>query len=202
MPLLHCSFYLTANLGRILRQTKRGGIFMNRLLQKLIQLDQRLFVGINGRLHRSFLNFWLYHLTHLGGAWFTILSTLFIWIVAPAPWNKVGLQACVALAISHIPVALAKKTYPRVRPYLTLPGTNTFRNPLTDHSFPSGHTTAIFSVTMTFMAVQPALAFILGPLALIVAVSRIYLGLHYPSDVLAGAVIGSSVALGTVALWA
>ncbi|WP_334073788.1 MULTISPECIES: phosphatase PAP2 family protein [Paenibacillus] len=175
---------------------------MTRLLQKLIRLDQKLFVGINGRLHRSFLNFWLYYLTHLGGAVFTILATLLIWLAAPEPWNKTGLQAGVALAISHIPVALAKKTYPRVRPYLTLPGTNTFRNPLTDHSFPSGHTTAIFSVTVPFMAAMPVLTFILGPVALIVAVSRIYLGLHYPSDVLAGAVIGSSVAFGTVALWA
>lgn len=175
---------------------------MARWFQKLVQLDQKLFVGINVRLHRSFLNFWLYHLTHLGGAWFTILATLTVWLIAPKPWSTVGLQACVALAISHIPVALAKKTYPRVRPYLTLPGTNTFRNPLTDHSFPSGHTTAVFSVTVPFIAAQPGLVFILGPVALIVAVSRIYLGLHYPSDVLAGAVVGSSIALGTVALWA
>ncbi|MEF2966955.1 phosphatase PAP2 family protein [Paenibacillus sp. M1] len=175
---------------------------MKRWMQKLVQLDQKLFVGINGRLHRSFLNFWLYHLTHLGGAWFTILSTLIVWMIAPAPWNKVGLQSCVALAISHIPVALAKKKYPRLRPYMTLPGTNTFRNPLTDHSFPSGHTTAIFSVTMPFIALQPGLVLLLGPVALIVAISRIYLGLHYPSDVLAGAAIGSFVALGTVAFWA
>lgn len=174
---------------------------MTRLLQKLILLDQKLFVGINGRLHRSFLNFWLYHLTHLGGAWFTILSTLLIWFVAPKPWSTIGLQACVALAISHIPVALAKKTYPRVRPYLTLPDTHTFRNPLTDHSFPSGHTTAIFSVTMPFVIAQPALGLILVPVALTVAISRIYLGLHYPSDVLAGVIIGSFVAFGTVALW-
>lgn len=175
---------------------------MTRLFHKLQQLDRQLFVGINGRLHRSFLNFWLYHLTHLGGAWFTIFSSLFIWLAAPQPWSKIGLQSCVALAISHLPVALVKKTYPRLRPYLTLPGTNTFRNPLTDHSFPSGHTTAIFSITVPFMAAVPSLILVLLPIALIVAVSRIYLGLHYPSDTLAGAVIGSSVALGTVALWA
>ncbi|MDU4695873.1 MAG: phosphatase PAP2 family protein, partial [Paenibacillus sp.] len=48
----------------------------------------------------------------------------------------------------------------------------------------------------------PGLILVLLPVALLVAVSRIYLGLHYPSDTLAGAVIGSSVALGTVALWA
>lgn len=174
---------------------------MARILQKLKHLDQLLFVGINSRLHRSFLNFWLYHITHLGGAWFTIAAVLAIWLTAPAPWNMVGLQSGVALAISHIPVALAKKTYPRLRPYLTLPGTNTFRNPLTDHSFPSGHTTAIFSVTIPFILAAPGLAFILGPIAFLVAISRIYLGLHYPSDVLAGAVIGTSVAVGTVAFW-
>lgn len=174
---------------------------MTQLLMKLKKLDQQLFVGINGRLHRSFLNFWVYHITHLGGAWFTIIASLLIWYAAPQPWSKVGLQSCVALAVSHLPVVIAKKTYPRVRPYLALPNTKTFRNPLKDHSFPSGHSTAIFSVTMPFVAAAPGLAIILLPLALIVALSRIYLGLHYPSDCLAGAVIGSSVAFGTVALW-
>ncbi|RRJ64427.1 phosphatase PAP2 family protein [Paenibacillus oralis] len=175
---------------------------MNQLIQKLKNLDRRIFVGINGRWHRKFLNSWLYRLTFLGGATFTIASSLLIWLAAPQPWSRVGLQSCVALALSHLPVALVKKTYPRVRPYLTLPGTNTFRNPLKDHSFPSGHTTAIFSVTVPFVAAVPALGFVLLPVALLVAVSRIYLGLHYPSDCLAGAVIGSCVALGTVAFWA
>jgi membrane-associated phospholipid phosphatase len=111
------------------------------------------------------------------------------------------LQAGVALALSHIPVAVSKKTWPRQRPYLTLPGTNTFRNPLTDHSFPSGHTTAVFSLVTPFVAACPVLAWVLVPVALSVAVSRMYLGLHYPSDCLAGATIGTAVAAGTVALW-
>lgn len=174
---------------------------MNRLLLKLKHLDQQLFFGINIGLHRSFLNPLIYYITHMGGASFTILFTIFIWVIAPQPWSLAGLQALCALSISHIPVAIAKKAYPRIRPYLMLPDTNTFRNPLTDHSFPSGHTTAIFSIMIPFIAVAPALVFILIPLALFVAISRIYLGLHYPSDVLAGAIIGTLVSTGTVALW-
>lgn len=174
---------------------------MRHWLQSLANLDRKLFVAINVKLHRKFLNFWVYHLTHLGGATFTIAITLLIWKIGTPPWNKVALQSGVALACSHIPVALAKKLYPRIRPYLTLPGINTFKNPLKDHSFPSGHTTAIFSVTIPFMIAQPSLIVILLPLALLVGTSRIYLGLHYPSDVLAGLVIGTSVAAGTVAFW-
>jgi undecaprenyl-diphosphatase len=174
---------------------------MDRLVIKLLTLEHRLFKWINGRLHNRFLNFWLYYLTHLGGATFTIASTLLIWLLAPSPWAETGAKALVALAASHIPVAIAKKLYPRVRPYITLPDTNTFRNPLTDHSFPSGHTTAIFSVTVPFMAETPILTFILAPIGFIVGISRIYLGLHYPSDVIAGAILGSAAAAGTVALW-
>lgn len=174
---------------------------MDRLVIKILTVEQRMFKWINGRLHNRFFNFWLYYVTHLGGATFTITSTLLIWLLAPSPWAKTGASALIALAISHIPVAIVKKLYPRVRPYITLPGTNTFRNPLTDHSFPSGHTTAIFSVTIPFMAQTPMLTCILLPLSCIVGLSRIYLGLHYPSDVLAGAIIGSAAAAGTVALW-
>jgi len=126
---------------------------------------------------------------------------LAVWQLAPFPWSRAGLQAAVALAISHVPVAIVKKLYPRIRPYLAIPETITFRNPLTDHSFPSGHTTAIFSVTVPFMLTDPLMILLLLPFALIVAVSRMYLGLHYPSDVLVGAAIGTSVAMGTFALW-
>ncbi|WP_237690829.1 phosphatase PAP2 family protein [Paenibacillus caui] len=168
---------------------------------KLKLLDQRLFVKINTGLHRRFLISLLYYITHLGGAIFTILACMAIWRFTSGPWSTAGLMSLTALAASHIPVAIAKKTYPRLRPYLALPGTHTFRNPLKDHSFPSGHTTAIFSVTVPFMILQPLLILPLLPVALTVALSRIYLGLHYPSDVLAGGIIGTIAAFGTVALW-
>ncbi|MCE3199366.1 phosphatase PAP2 family protein [Paenibacillus sonchi] len=174
---------------------------MRHLFIKLHLLERRLFKWINGRLHNPFLNFWLFYLTHLGGATSAIGINLLIWALSPQPLRTVGLQALIALAISHLPVAIAKKLYPRVRPYLALPGTNTFHNPLKDHSFPSGHTTAIFASTVPYMVAFPVLTAILLPLACIVGFSRIYLGLHYPSDVVAGAVIGSGVAAGTIALW-
>ena len=62
------------------------------------------------------------------------------------------------------------------------------------YSFPSGHT--LHAVTFTIIAVQafPGLGMILVPFALLIAASRVVLGLHYPSDVLAGALIGTSLA--------
>lgn len=174
---------------------------MRNLFMKLHLLERHLFKWINGRLHNPFLNFWLFYITHLGGATSAIGINILVFALFPQPLKTTGFQALIALAISHIPVAIAKRLYPRIRPYLALPGTNTFHNPLKDHSFPSGHTTAIFASTVPYMAAYPALTAILLPLACIVGFSRIYLGLHYPSDVIAGAVIGSSVAAGTVALW-
>ena len=71
--------------------------------------------------------------------------------------------------------------------------------PLDEFSFPSGHT--LHAVTFTLIAIAwfPALAWILLPFAASVALSRVVLGLHYPSDVLAASVIGS--ALASLSLW-
>lgn len=174
---------------------------MSRVVSWLQEHEQRMFFWVNRRINHAILDFLLYYLTFLGGATLTIFITLSFVIFAPAPWDAVGLQSLIALAVSHIPVAIFKKKYPRLRPYLVLPQTNTHKNPLSDHSFPSGHTTAIFSVVVPFIVALPWLAFILIPVAVIVGLSRIYLGLHYPSDCAAGGLIGTAVAMGTVAFF-
>ena len=66
--------------------------------------------------------------------------------------------------------------------------------PLDRYSFPSGHTLHAVSFTTIALAHFPELAIVLVPFALLVAVSRVVLGLHYPTDVAAGAVLGATLA--------
>jgi undecaprenyl-diphosphatase len=69
-------------------------------------------------------------------------------------------------------------------------------------SFPSGHTITAFAVAISLGAFYPALALGLVFCAVSVAVSRILLGMHFLSDVLAGAVIGSALACAFASLLA
>jgi undecaprenyl-diphosphatase len=71
--------------------------------------------------------------------------------------------------------------------------------PLDEFSFPSGHTLQAVSFAVVALAWYPWLAPLLLPFAALVAASRVVLGLHYPSDVLAAIVIGSG--LGSTSLW-
>jgi undecaprenyl-diphosphatase len=172
---------------------------MSRVVNWLQYRELAMFRWVNSKQH-NLLGWLLNRITHLGGATITLIFTLSMSVFAPEPWNIVGMQAFLALTLSHLPVAIMKKKYPRLRPYLVLPHTNICKKPLTDHSFPSGHTTAIFSVVLPFAIAAPALSFILIPLAFTVSFSRMYLGLHYPSDCAAGAFVGSLSALLTCSL--
>lgn len=165
---------------------------MSRVVLWLHQKELRLFFYINHKLQHSILQYILNILTHLGGAVFTIAATLSIALFTEGNLSKTGWQAFAALALSHVPVALIKRIYPRLRPYLVLPHTNIGKQLLKDHSFPSGHTTAAFASMTPFVLAYPPAGFILIPMAFIIAFSRIYLGLHYPSDCAAGMIIGTS----------
>lgn len=71
--------------------------------------------------------------------------------------------------------------------------------PLDEFSFPSGHTLHAVSFSIVAIAHYPALAWLLVPFTASVAASRVVLGLHYPSDVIAATAIGTTLACG--ALW-
>jgi undecaprenyl-diphosphatase len=74
-------------------------------------------------------------------------------------------------------------------------------SPLDEYSFPSGHTLHAVAFTLIAVYYYPALAALLLPFTLLVAASRVVLGLHYPSDVLASIVIGSAIASLSLVLW-
>jgi undecaprenyl-diphosphatase len=69
------------------------------------------------------------------------------------------------------------------------------------YSFPSGHTLHAVSFTLIATTHVPELAPLLVPFALLVAASRVVLGLHYPTDVLAGALIGAGLARSALLAW-
>ncbi len=93
-----------------------------------------------------------------------------------------------------------KKTTVRPRPYQVHQAIALGERPLDHFSFPSGHTLHAVMFTLLLGSLAPALLWAMVPFAMLVALSRMVLGLHYPSDVLAGAVLGGLVAQGV--LWA
>lgn len=93
---------------------------------------------------------------------------------------------------------LLKVRLVRERPFIGLIGIECAMPPLDRYSFPSGHT--LHAVTFTAIAIHhvPMLAWVLVPFSLLIAASRVVLGLHYPTDVLAGAALGALIAAATL----
>ncbi|CAI6076300.1 phosphatase PAP2 family protein [Cohnella sp. JJ-181] len=168
---------------------------MAQFYRMLSRFESDWFLHINLRWNREALTLLFRLLSLTGGATFTLSISLAAGLLAPGAWGTAGWQALIAVAASHIPVMLAKRVSPRSRPYQVLPQTKIGPSPLRDPSFPSGHTTAAFALLTPWMVASPALIPVLLPIGAGVALSRVYFGLHYPSDTAAGMLLGSSTAL-------
>jgi undecaprenyl-diphosphatase len=88
----------------------------------------------------------------------------------------------------------------RPRPFQSLEQVKAGAAPLDAFSFPSGHTLHAVAFTLVALEYWPGLAPLLLPFTLLTAASRVALGLHYPSDVLAGAAIGAAIGAGSLAI--
>mgnify|MGYP001157089680 CR=1 FL=1 len=89
---------------------------------------------------------------------------------------------------------LVKEQTVRNRPCMTWEAITPKEQPLDNYSFPSGHTLHAVTVTLLVLPVLPLLGLILVPVTVMIMLSRIILGLHYPTDVMVAALIGSLVA--------
>lgn len=125
-------------------------------------------------------------------------------VVLSVCFGGAGAQAAVHLAATGIVSLLLykglKRWTRRPRPFASDITIKAWIAPLDEFSFPSGHTLHAVTFTLIAIAYFPVLAWVLIPFTVSVALSRVILGLHYPSDVAAATVIGS--ALASLSLWA
>lgn len=97
-------------------------------------------------------------------------------------------------AVNLLIYKIVKRCIARPRPYRSCPGIRACVRSLDEHSFPSGHTMHSVAFALILISYYPAWGYLVWPFALLVAASRIILGLHYPSDVLVGAAVGALTA--------
>ena len=142
------------------------------------------------KLHNEFLDTFLPIITSFGnaGIGWIVLSLLLLCI---PKYRKAGLSMALALLFCLLIGNLTlKPLVARMRPYSYFPDMTLLIPPQKDFSFPSGHTFASFAAaTALFLhhKKEGAAAYIL---AVVIAFSRLYLYVHFPSDVLAGLILG------------
>lgn len=165
----------------------------------LMQLDAQLLILIHNAFHHGPLHTFWRGISQLGDVgWFWIFTAV---LLALNPKTRsVGLAAIAALALStFISNVILKNAIMRPRPFEALPGLLPLVTHASGSSFPSGHTTAAFACAFVYWLLLPK--FIGLPamlLAVLIAFSRLYLGVHYPLDVLGGiitAYLGSTIVL-------
>ncbi|MBS0580206.1 MAG: phosphatase PAP2 family protein [Proteobacteria bacterium] len=133
-----------------------------------------------------------------GIIWYVLLALL------PLLYGAAALRPVLVMALTGsvgvLLYSLLKRIFVRERPFITHRAIDRAGAPLDRYSFPSGHTLHAVSFTWQAGAHFPELLWVLLPLAAMIAASRVVLGLHYPSDVLAGAGLGAALAAAGLAL--
>jgi len=131
-----------------------------------------------------------------GVFWYTLM------LFMPVAYGSAGLYPALRMAgvgiVGLLLYKYLKARLVRERPFITLHGVVAGTKALDRYSFPSGHTLHAVSFTVLACYSFPHLAWLCVPFASLVAASRVVLGLHYPTDVLAGAAIGATLGVGAI----
>ena len=130
-------------------------------------------------------------ITHLGdGGIFWIIMTVLMLCIPKT--RKTGLACAVSMILGLILTNLAlKNLVARVRPYELIQGLTILIPKPHDWSFPSGHTTNAFAAAWVMFTMLPRKYGVPALiLAILIAFSRMYVGVHYPTDVLGGVIVG------------
>jgi len=162
---------------------------------KLLSLDGQLCLRLNRISERDRPGRFFAAISRLGDGWFWYALILLL----PLVYGRFGVLVSLHLALTGLSCLMVyrwvKRSTSRPRPFHVMPALIRREAALDEFSFPSGHTLHAVAFTLIIASHLPLVAWLVLPFTCLVALSRPVLGLHYPSDVLAGAVIGALIAV-------
>ncbi|HFK1762919.1 bacitracin ABC transporter permease [Bacillus wiedmannii] len=123
------------------------------------------------------------------------LIILAYWFTGSRKSRMMVIQAMVAFVIAEVIGKIVGEFHLNYQPFAVLPNVNKLVDHTVDNSFPSDHTILFFSICFSFWLVRKKTGWLWLILAFSVAISRIWVGVHYPFDVAIGALIGCVAAL-------
>ena len=166
------------------------------LFTRLADRDRALFARclVDPSASRIQRLFWTV-ITHLGGASCSVLAATVPFLLGGAIADAAR-ETLAVLVFSHLVVQVVKRTVSRPRPSNAIDCVTLVVEP-DRFSFPSGHSAAAMAVAFGYAIVFPSLAAPLIALAFLVGASRVFLGVHYPGDVL----VGQMIAVLTAVAW-
>ncbi len=163
-----------------------------KLLQNIHNLDVQTFSWCLKRKHRNMAVRLSRVVSYTANGPFYVLAGLAF--ILAEHWPLVKLLA-IGFLLERTVYFIFKNAFKRNRPPEAIPGYISVIKASDQFSFPSGHTSAAFLVAVAVSWVFPFMAWILLPWAIAVGMARVILGVHFPTDTLAGATLGSCLCL-------
>lgn len=165
---------------------------MKSLFEYISHRDITLLRIINNSWNCKFLDIIMPSMTYLGSFPFMFIFCTVAFLLSSAMIHAMAIKAMISVTISTGIGKILKVSVTRLRPFIKIPNLNIKKIDIDQYSFPSGHTTAAFSLAIIIALYFPMFGFITIPLAFCVGISRMYIGVHYPTDVIMGIFIGTT----------
>lgn len=166
------------------------------------QLDSNILVFIQEHIRNISLSKFFIPITHTGD--WGLLAILFTILLLMTPkLRHIGIMCVLGLLLDGLVVnVIIKPIVGRVRPYEAIDNFNAIVPHFSDKSFPSGHTAAAFVVAVIIFKNLPKRYGIFAlTTASLIGISRLYVGVHYPTDVICAAIIGTVIGLLSVKIY-
>lgn len=160
----------------------------------LLQLDGNILLWIQEWLRQPWLTPTVALYTKLGDAGMLWIALSLILLCFPKT-RRAGLVSLLAMALGLLCTnVVLKHLVARTRPWLTVEGLTPLVTENDPNSFPSGHTTAAFAAALAWWHTLPGRRMRAAALcmAVLMGLSRLYVGVHFPSDVLVGGIVGAA----------
>ncbi|MCU4377841.1 phosphatase PAP2 family protein [Acinetobacter haemolyticus] len=167
---------------------------------KILDLDLKGCLYLNHLSHSQRVALFFKTISRLGDGPFWYVMLLSVWATQGLAYGLQILYLILAGSVGTLIYKFLKHKTTRPRPYQVHQVIVLGERPLDHFSFPSGHTLHAVMVTIVLGYIQPVLLILMLPFTILIALSRMVLGLHYPSDVIVGAIIGASVASALILL--